>query len=213
MQPNKKIKKSPDEKALEIFNNVNKIKCHMASGVSQNRACHSVGMPTANFLRWEPRVEKDGIKGCYKLPSKGGPASCDELNEEETACLKRFYALSKKGKKRGSMTRAANDAALDLSSPLRQEVRDAILKARKNKCYLPKPVERAFLGVKIATPPSRKRIFFKARIDELQRKHDECREALHQLADKLFQIEKGMDAVRHDIAHNPGLADATPPSI
>ena len=100
----------------------------VASGVSEHHACMAHGEGVQAWRRWSGRVEQAGDvdMGLQELKRTGRPRKV-EVTEEEADYLARMYMRSNWRKDKGSMSMCARMAARDTSSPLRQEVRDAIL--------------------------------------------------------------------------------------
>jgi hypothetical protein len=133
-------------KALERVEMIRGVRALVAGGASLKRACAALDVPMANYYRWSERYDEMGIEGCRDLPVQGGPPMV-RVSDEEAAALRAKFLATNRGRDAGSMTTAAYLCAHDPASPLRQEVRAAILKDRANKNYLPVEVRRAFAGM------------------------------------------------------------------
>lgn len=113
-----------------------------AEGMKLPDACRSAGISRASFDRWSARFAEGGIDALADLPRSGRPPMV-KLEDEEAEYLRKIYVKSNLNEACGSMTLAARWAAKNPESPLRPEVREAILKPRASKHTLPVEVRRA----------------------------------------------------------------------
>lgn len=113
-----------------------------AAGWTVSAACVAAGISRASYDRWAARFAQGGIDALADLPRSGRPPQV-ELEQAERNYLRKVYVGSNLNEECGSMTFAARWAAKNPDSPLRSEVRAAILKPRSSKHTLPVEVRRA----------------------------------------------------------------------
>lgn len=118
------------------------VKGLMASGMKVVPACRAAGISRASFDRWHARFSEGGIDALADMPRSGRPPMV-ELDQAEKDYLRKVYIKSNLNEEAGSMTFAARWSAKNPESPLRDEVREAILKDRASKHILPVEVKRA----------------------------------------------------------------------
>lgn len=118
------------------------VRSWLGRGFAEPDACRLVGVSVAWYRRWTTRIAEAGLDAAGDLPRTGRPSLCPDLTAEERDYLARLYLRSNRGRSSGSLTASARIAARDPNAPLRQEVRDAILRP-KNKHAIPTAVKRA----------------------------------------------------------------------
>jgi len=118
------------------------VKGAMAGGTPILTACTEAGISRASYDRWRERFESGGVYGLEDLPRSGRPPRV-VLQKDESEYLRKVYLKSNLNDEAGSMTLAARWSAKNPDSPLRDEVREAILKPRCSKHILPVEVRRA----------------------------------------------------------------------
>ena len=100
----------------------------IAKGAREYAACQLHGVGVAAWRRWCGRVAETGEvdMGLQELPRTGRPRKV-EVTAGEADYLARLYLRSNWRESKGSMSMCARIAAKDKDSPLRPEVREAIL--------------------------------------------------------------------------------------
>lgn len=111
------------------------------------RSGDNCGYSDSTVKRWLTfRLRADEGDRYALLRGKSTGRGTITVNEDEAIALRSAYVTSNRCHGKGSMTYAARSVARDNDSPLRQEVRDAILKDRCSKHILPVNVRRAMRG-------------------------------------------------------------------
>lgn len=129
-------------KQVERAKVVQAIRREVERGATVRDACRNVGVSAGWYARWSARMDEAGMDGLADLARTGRPPAI-ELTQEEVDYLRKAYLRSNLRDGAGSMTLAARWAAKEDGSPLRTEVREAILAERSSKHALPIAVRRA----------------------------------------------------------------------
>lgn len=121
------------------------VRSWLARGFAEADACRMSGVSVAWYRRWTARTAEAGASMLGDMPRTGRPSGCPDLTAAEADYLAKLFLRSNRGRSSGSMTSSARIAAKDPTSPLRAEVRAAILSV-SNKHAIPTPVKRALRG-------------------------------------------------------------------
>lgn len=130
------------KQAAERAGIIGNVRARLAAGATKAAACLAAGVSVSTYDRLSARYDEAGLYGLEDQPRAGRPPSVT-LTDDEAGYLRRTYLRSNLKDGAGSMTTAARWAARDPQSPLRPEVRAAILKVRASKHILPVEVKRA----------------------------------------------------------------------